>query len=195
MCESEEGGGDLRVVGSSLKRENTLAPSFVTFGYVEAIWNGEDASMVSFARKGARKVLGMGIAELWLGKFCVWADRVTQPCFLQPPAVTQRQPDAYLTVLLWPSHFTICLAPIITSFLCVKYGFFQCRQILFYFFSMKTKQLWNISCQTSFVPPKVQKKTGPFHSLCRLIWVSCSKKLANSSRSHQKTLGASRQII
>lgn len=48
--------------------------------------------------------------------------------------------------------------------------------LYFFFFSMKTKQL--LSCQTSFAPPKVQK-TDPFHLLCRLIWVSCSKKLTH----------------
>lgn len=55
MCKSEKGGGDLRVVGSSLKRENTLAPCFVTFGYVEAVRNGKDASMVVFAKREPRR--------------------------------------------------------------------------------------------------------------------------------------------
>lgn len=50
-------------MGSSLKSENMLAPAFVTFGYVEAIRNGEDASMVSFAGKCLSGV-GMGTAEL-----------------------------------------------------------------------------------------------------------------------------------
>lgn len=80
-------------MGSSLKSENMLAPAFVTFGYVEAIRNGEDASMVSFARKSVCQVLG------WVKQSC---DRGSSVCGLtgdsaRLPAATwshRHQPDA-----------------------------------------------------------------------------------------------------
>lgn len=83
--------------------------------------------------KGVWKVLG------WVEQGC---DGGSSVCGLtgdsaRLPAATwshQHQPDAYWTVPLWPPHFTICSSPVITGFLYAKYGFFQSRQNLFYFF-------------------------------------------------------------